>query len=200
MEYSTDKKVSNETADRIKFRVRTLVLLSSVSLAIVFSASFYFALLSNSTAIAKQIPELADVSDKMKGLLTLNVMIFAVVVIASFYLLSRIVTSRIFREIDEFDEVLLNIASNKLPERDAIEPGGAFEELGVSIKNVIGTLRDKEIRELEVLRKVQRDLQSTGPAFKELQKIINYKRDFLGLAGKGPKEEKRPEEVVQETN
>lgn len=190
MESTLNKNVSNYSAERIKFQVRALVLLSSLSLAIVFAASFYFALLSNSTAIAKQVPELADVSNRMKGLLTTNIIVFAIVITVSFYLLSRIITSRMFKELDDFNEVLRSLASNRLAERDAIKPRGSFEELGISLSNAIGSLRDKEIKELELLRKMKEKGKESTAENAELEEIIENKRKFLGISSNDSKKEK----------
>ena len=181
MDHGISNDISESSVERIKFRVKMLVLLSSISLAIVFYFSFYFALVSNNTAIARQIPELADVGEKMKGLLMLNTVAFAVVVIASFYILSSLVTSRTFKELTTLQEALKSIAKMRVPERDAVDVSGVFYELNMATKDTISTLRDKELKELDSLIKLQK---LTGEGSREsniIKELIVSKRAFLGL-------------------
>jgi len=201
MDYGITNDIARNSAERIKLRIKMLVLLSAISLAIVFYFSFYFALVSNTTAIARQIPELADVGEKMKGLLMLNTVAFAIVVIASFYILSSLVTSRTFKELTIIQESLNSISNMKVPERDSVNVSGAFYELNLAAKEAISTLRDKELKELDSLIKLQKSMDNKSIDSSLLGELISSKRAFLGLDKKeNEKDSTNRKEVVKSSS
>jgi len=201
MDYGVTNDIAETFVERIKFRVKMLVLLSAISLAIVFYFSFYFALVSNATAIARQIPELADVGEKMKGLLMLNTVAFAIVIIASFYILSSLVTSRTFKELTIVQESLKSISNLKVPERDSVNVSGAFYELNLATKEAISTLRDKELKELDSLIKLQKSIDNKSIDSGLLKELISSKRAFLGLDKReNEKDSTNKKEVVKSSS
>jgi len=177
-------KISSFSADRIKQKVRILVLISTLSVALVFGLSFYFALLSNSTAVAKKVPELMYVADKMKSLLIINTIIFTAIIVASFYYLSHLLTLKVFRELDSVQDALFSISQKKLPDQNIIKDNGTFSELKLALKNAIYSIREKELKELEFLRKLsKRPLEENSENIdKELKEIISEKRKLLALS------------------
>jgi len=176
--------IASAAADRIKQRMKLLVLASTISVGLVFGLSFYFALLANSTAVARKVPELVYVTDKMKSLLMTNTLIFVAIIVASFYYLSRLVTSRIFGELNDVGDALLSISRKKLPNQSIISEGGPFSELKLALKNAIYSIREKELKELEFLRSLsKKPLYMESEALEsELKRIIGEKRKLLGLS------------------
>ena len=95
-----NERSQNETRSRRLDRARRqepnefLILAGMLTVALIFGISFYFALLSNQSALARQFPELEEVAVKLRSILMLNTAVFAAIIIASFVLLASIVTSR----------------------------------------------------------------------------------------------------------
>jgi len=89
-------RYSDEMTSGIRMRSGLMVLLSSGAVALAFGVSFYFALLSSQTAVATQFPELAPIVTKLKSILVVNTVGFICVIIASFWILSRMITTKMF--------------------------------------------------------------------------------------------------------
>ena len=125
MSYSENKLSGVDLTDSmtgsLRWRIKLLVLASTIVVALAFGISFYYALVSNEAAIAKQIPELEVVVKKLKSLLIVNTVGFAAVIIASFFALSAIVTSRMFRPLGFIQKDLMTIADGGLPRKSEEE-------------------------------------------------------------------------------
>jgi hypothetical protein len=144
---------SSDMAAGIRFRTGLLVLLASASVALAFGLSFYFALVSNQTAVARQFPELASIVERLKSLLVVNTFGFVAIVIASFWVLSRLVSARIFIPLGSIMKEMRQASENRLPQSHERPSGGAFGDFSRQWGIVLSTIRENEEREIELLKK-----------------------------------------------
>jgi hypothetical protein len=138
-------------AGGVKTRVRWLFVAGMVAVALVYGLSFYFALLSNQSALARQVPELESVAAKLKSVLVVNTLIFVAIIIASFVALGSVVTSRLFQPLAGLHRDLLGLAGPKLPRAAENRDRGAFSILGDDLAAALSALRERERREIEEL-------------------------------------------------
>jgi len=186
MSISTDEIIgktnTEEILGRIKNRLRILTLASTLVVALAFGLSFYFALISNETAVARHVPELEVVATKLKNILVINTVAFVGVIIASFYFLSVLLTSKMFRPLGTLQRNLSTIAEGKLPKEFTKFEGGPFASLEDALHSALSTLHNKERKEIEELQKCS-EMISRLPAHTEaraqLEEVLKNKQDFL---------------------
>ncbi|HUV35631.1 MAG TPA: hypothetical protein VMX58_01685 [Patescibacteria group bacterium] len=183
---------SDELSSGLKRRIIVLIVTSTMVVALTFGLSFYFALISNETAVAKQMPELESLAGTLKRILLINTLAFAAVIIASLYALSSLITARMFHPLESMMRDLLSIGKGTLPrQREPIrkEPFAGFEEL---FETVLATLQDREEREIEEIRQCISILSNENDASGEagieeikrsLVKMLQEKGSFLGVNG-----------------
>ncbi len=159
----------------IRSRLAFLILASSIAVALVFGLTFYFALLSNESAVARQIPELGQVASKMGSMLIMNTLVFVGVIIASFYVLARIVTVRLFRPLGEFRGVLLTMAAGKHPRAGDFGDAGAFGDLSDALRSAASRVADRDRDESAALTKLADELarsSSTAAAAAAIRDLL----------------------------
>ncbi|UCD18951.1 MAG: hypothetical protein JSU64_05865 [candidate division WOR-3 bacterium] len=177
--------LAEDLADGVKRRIKILVLASTIAVALAFGCSFYFALLSNQTAIVQKMPELEAVVGKLKSMLVFNTFGFAAVIIASFMLLSAIISGKLFRPVSDVYHDLASIEKGTLPATESGDPSeGPFSALQQTCSAVVMQLRQKESNELERLNRCM-DLLDAPSATDELRQvlteIIREKKQLIGL-------------------
>ncbi len=176
---------SDEMTAGVRARSGLLVLLSSSAVALAFGISFYFALVSSGTAIATQFPELAPVVSKLKSILVVNTFGFVSIIILSFWVLSRLVTSKMFVSLGIVMSGLRKAAENRYPEQTFSGGGGPFGEFESLWSTVVSETREREKREIEVL---ERSLPSlSGPDASEardsISRLIEEKKRRIVIGG-----------------
>lgn len=193
----SDRRTVAKSADAIargvKIRVRILMLAGMLAVALVFGVSFYFALLSNQSALARQVPELEEVAAKLKSLLVLNTAVFAVIIIASFILLASVVTSRVFQPLAALHRDFVAIADGKLPRRGDSSGSHAFADLEAAWNAALARIHEYECAEIKDLADCSGALSrgaAPGETAKKLQEILGRKRAFIGAAASGAPDEK----------
>ena len=191
--------VQNSTenlAGAVKNRIRVILVAGMLAVALTFGLSFYFAVVSNTTAVARQVPELEAVVSKLKTLLVVNTFVFALIIIASFFVLSMLLTSRLFRPLGNLQEGLMAISKGTLPQEIETASDSPLSSLQVTLKEAIDRLREKESREIEELSKcIENGSEVECRALISL--ILQEKNAFLGIGGKeesdtGPHESTDP--------
>ena len=161
---------SDEMTSGIRMRSGLLVLLSSGAVALAFGVSFYFALVSSQTAVATQFPELAPIVTKLKSILVVNTVGFVGIIIASFWVLSRLLTSKMFVSLGIVMSGLRKAAENRYPEADLSSETGPFGEFESTWNTVVQETRAREKNEIEVLEKSLVSL--SGPGAEETRAVI----------------------------
>lgn len=171
-----------QLANAVKNRIRAVILTSMLAVALTFGLSFYFALVSNTAAVARQVPELEAAVSKLKSLLIFNTFVFVLIIIASFYVLSLLITSRLFRPLGNVQEGLLAITKGTLPRKIDIASDSPFSNIEATLKEVIDILQEKESREIEKLSQyiAKADI-SEGELKASISKVLKEKNAFLGL-------------------
>lgn len=176
----------------IRYRFGALVLASAVAVALVFGCTFYFALLANESAVARQIPELGQVAAQMKNLLLLNTIVFAGIIVASFYALSVLIAARAFRPLGDLYEDLRAIAVGSPASRREARPAGAFAELESAFRAAAERLAEKERAESAELAAIADNLSEISAATGAAAKIRDLIARRSGPAS-APKESLPPE-------
>ena len=161
-------------ANRIKNRVRLLILFSTLTVALAFGFSFYFGLISGTSAITRQIPELEPITGKLQSLLMVNTLGFIVIIIGSFYILAQLVTARMFSPVARVNKKIREISEKGIPENDGEIESGPFEELESSCARLVTSLRSRDEKEIGVLKKqlemmrAGADIGQLGPGIEEM--------------------------------
>jgi hypothetical protein len=188
-----DRRTGADAADSlargIKNRIRYLILAGTLTVAFIFGISFYFALLSNQSAVARQFPELEEVAAKLKGILMVNTIAITLIIIASFLLLASIVTSRIFQPLGLLHRDLLAMAGGKLPRHDESRESGAFSALESAWSAALHSIHEKEIKEIKEIADCAASLSGGGRATEVAKKLLELserKRAFVGAADPHP--------------
>lgn len=181
----TGHGLSEDISSRVRKRVKALVLASTLTVALTFGLSFYFALISNESAIARQVPELEAVVSRLKSLLIINTFTFAAVIIASLYVLSLLVTTRMFRPLGSVTKDLLTLGEGRLPAGKEMENDGALSGLEASFDGAVSALNGKEKKELKELEDCLEILSDSSDyacslVSRKLQEVIKSKNIFLG--------------------
>ena len=159
---STRLQIDMDIAGKIKKRIRLLVLCSALTVALAFGMSFYFALVYNSSAVSSQFPELLPIVSKLKNLLIINTFVFSLIIIGSFYLLSVLVTKRIFQPVESIHKNIILLSQDKLPEIDEMEDHVIFSSLQNAFAFMVKSLRDRDIDERNRLFKSLESISTTG--------------------------------------
>ena len=209
MSYSDNKlsgvSLTDAMTGNLKWRLRLLILASTLVVALAFGISFYYALVSNEAAIAQQIPELEAVVGKLKSLLIVNTIGFTIVVIASFFVLSALVTSRMFRPLGFIQKDLMEIADGGLPRKSVEEEEGPFGSMSSTFAGAVYALRERELQEIEELKtcgKLLSSMPGTDEIQKKIEKMINQKGILLGRSapadGEGEASEGESDELFMQ--
>jgi hypothetical protein len=180
----------------IRIRVGYLVLAGMITVTLIFGISFYFALLSNQSAVARQFPELEDVAAKLKNILLINTFAITAIIILSFFLLASIVTARTFQPLGFLHRDLLSMAGGKLPRRGENREYGAFSALETAWSAALASIREKELREIKELADCAAALsrnRSSDEIAAKLHELSERKRTFVGT------DELHPEQIAKET-
>jgi len=170
---------SSDIVSGIRFRTGLLVLVSSGAVALTFGISFYFALVSGETAVTGQFPELAPIVSKLKSLLVVNTAGFMAVVIASFWLLSRLVTTRMFRSLGTVMSGLRKAVEDRYPESAEPDGSGPFGDFETSWTSAVSEIRAREAREIGVLEK-SLQFVSDADSKASIEKMIEGKKRRIG--------------------
>jgi methyl-accepting chemotaxis protein len=183
----TDSRIGSSAADSlargVKNRVRFLILAGMVIVALVFGLTFYFALLENQTALARQVPELEVVAAKLKSILVMNTLSFIAIIIASFFALSSIIVSRTFQPLAILHRNLLSIAEGRLPRSFEATGDGQFSALDDAFKAAVSTLYDRERKEVELLYRCAETLDrntAVKETANELKQLAARKSTYIG--------------------
>jgi len=180
---------ADSLARGVKNRIRYLILAGMLTVALIFGISFYFALLSNQSAVARQFPELEEVAAKLKGILMVNTIAITAIIIGSFLLLSSIVTTRIFHPLALLHRDLLDLAGGKLPRRGESRENGAFSAIESAWNAALSRIHEKEMKEIKELADCAASLSrgdSPGRIAEKLHEIAERKKAFDGAADLHP--------------
>ena len=137
------------------------------------------------------MPELAAVAAKFKSLLIMNTLVFGAIIVASFYVLSILVTERMFSSLGTLQKDLAAFAAGTLPRAREIHEAGPFSALGASCAAAAESVARRERAELEDLKRCAAALAPIGAARDvagALENIIKGKKAFLGLCENPPAE------------
>lgn len=197
-------QISSEALSRgLKRRIIVLIVTSTLVVALTFGLSFYFALVSNETAVAQQMPELESLAGTLKRILLINTLAFAAVIIASLYALSSLITARMFRPLESMMNDLLSIGTGSLPvQRDHVreEPFAGFNEMFGTVLTVLQEREEREIGEIRQCISILSDQKdaSSEAGIEEIKrtlgKILQEKGSFLGVGSENdPGEESAAE-------
>ena len=159
---STRLQIDMDIAGKIKKRIKLLVFCSALTVALAFGMSFYFALVYNASAVSSQFPELLPIVSKLKNLLIVNTFVFSLIIIGSFYLLSVLVTKRIFQPLESIHKDVILLSKNKLPEVDEIEDQMIFSSLHNAFAFMVENLRNRDIDERNRLYKSLESISAAG--------------------------------------
>lgn len=161
-EHTRKSWITDDLANGVKGRIRLLILAGTLAVAIVFGLSFHFALLSNESAIARQMPELAEVAGKLRTMLMVNTLGFVGVIIASFYLLTSILTTRMFHPIGTVYRSLVDLGHGKMPVGTGEPADGPFSGLQKACGDAVGDLRTGLEKDIERLGECLSHMERPG--------------------------------------
>ncbi len=184
---------SEELSRGLKRRIIVLIVTSMMVVALTFGLSFYFALVSNETAVAKQMPELESLVGTLKRILFINTFAFVAVIIASLYALTSLVTTRMFRPLESIMTDLLTIRKGTLPiHRKPVreEPFAGFDEMFGSVLSVLQEREQKEIDEIRQCISILSNEPDVERIKCMLRTMLQEKGDFIGSSVDGIQEEK----------
>jgi hypothetical protein len=173
----------DDLARGVKGRIRWLFLAGMVAVALVFGLTFYFALISNQSALARQVPELEAVAEKLKSVLVVNTLIFVAIIVASFVALGTVITSRLFEPLALLHRDLAGMAEAKFLRVSEERERGPFSVLDEALRAAVSALRDRERKEIEELLRLA-DTLSRNPQSQEtartLRDLAAGKAAFIG--------------------
>ena len=187
--------VADSLAASVKNRVRCLLLTGMVVVALVFGCSFYFALISNQSALARQIPELETVAAKLKSILIMNTLVFVAIIIASFYALSNLITARMFQPLASLHKNLLMMGEGKLPRSFEALGRGPFSPLDEALRGAVSGICDRERKEMEEISRCAEAIErkaATPETVRELRALSARKGALIGMV-EPPKDKKGKE-------
>jgi hypothetical protein len=154
---------SNDITSGIRSRTGMILILSCSTIALAFGLSFHFSLVSGQTSILRQFPELLPVVEKLRGLLILNTFGFAAIIIASYWVLARLITSRMFNPLGDLLEGMKKVTRNRYPSISGMVETGPFGDLGNAYNNMLDGLRDRELEEIKDLESCIENLEKKNP-------------------------------------
>ncbi|MBN1164337.1 MAG: hypothetical protein JXB45_07145 [Candidatus Krumholzibacteriota bacterium] len=172
--------LTREMARTLRNRIRGLILFSSLTVALAFGLSFYYALVSSKSAISSQFPELAFLVNQLKSALVMNTFGFAAVIIISFYVLTLLITTRIFRPLGHIQKGIIDLAGNRIPDLPPEPESGPFSDFEASYRNLVSVLADRDRRDTETLSGCLEKL-SAVPGFKEVKQSLEELRETRQL-------------------
>ena len=182
---------SNDMTSGVRMRSGLILLLSSGAVAFAFGMSFYFALVSSETAVATQFPELAPIVTKLKSMLVVNTIGFVGIIIASFWVLSRLITSKMFAPLGIVMIGLRKASENRYPETPETRESGPFGEFEARWNTVVHETREREKHEIASLEKILVAL--SGPGADEerasIEKMILEKKRRICMDSAGREDE-----------
>ena len=163
-------------AKALRKRLRMLVFFSTMTVALAFGVSFYFGLVSGGSSITGQFPELESIVVKMKNLLLMNTLGFVAVIIASFYLLARLVLNRIFLPLAAIERKMTDFNdSGRLPE-GCCDNSGPFGSLSESFGSFVTRLEAEAEEEAVILDKALSALPETGDGISEQLAMLSRRK------------------------
>ncbi len=180
---STIQELTENIAGKIKMQIRVLLLVSTLVVALAFGLSFYFSLISSEAAMVKQIPELEAVSGKMKSMLLVNTFAVILIIAASLYILSILITAKLFRPVGVAQRGLISLARGSFPRLSETGTGhGPFACFNKNMMQAVEKIKDKESSEIDELKKCltllsRKEFMEMG---KKLEKLIREKETYLG--------------------
>jgi len=172
-----------DLSGKLKKQIRVLVFSTAIAVAIAFGASFYYGLISNSSAVSMQFPELLPIVSKMKNILFLNTFLFSLIIIASFYLLSILVTKRLFQPLDTIHKKMLILSKGKMPALDKPEGDELFASMQRAFSHLTEKLRERDIAEQGKLQKALESISSgktTDESIMIIKSLIEEKKQYVG--------------------
>lgn len=169
-----------EHSKMIKSRIRILVSLACLAVALVFGLSYYFGLIATESAITANVPELEDLVGPFKSALLVNTIIFACIIIASFFALTVLITERMFKPLTSLQEDMDLLAKGRMPKCDSEMGHGPFSSLEISFRSACKRIESdasKLIADLEDARELAGTNDKCAGKLNEI--VDNYKR-FIG--------------------
>jgi hypothetical protein len=182
----TAQELTEKISGQIKLKIRVLLLASTLIVAIAFGLSFYYSLISSEVAIVKQIPELETVTEKMKSMLIINTFAVILIIVASLYILSILVTTNMFRPVGLAQKGLISLANNTFPHVGEFGSGqGPFADFNKNLAEAVENIREKQSSEIEELKQCMTLLSANDnrEAGRKLEKLIQEKSNYLGNHG-----------------
>jgi methyl-accepting chemotaxis protein len=174
---------SEAISREIRNRVRVLVLASMLTVALAFGLTFYFALIASESAVARQVPELEGVAAQLKSLLIMNTLVFVAIIIASFFVLSSLITARMFHPLALLHKDLLAMADGALARSQKMDDRGPFAALDEDLSAAVSSLREREKKEIEELSRIAEAVSGVGgPPYvvQKLEEMAARKRASIG--------------------
>jgi len=165
-----------DLSGKLKKQIRVLVFSTAIAVAIAFGAS-------NSSAVSMQFPELLPIVSKMKNILFLNTFLFSLIIIASFYLLSILVTKRLFQPLDTIHKKMLILSKGKMPALDKPEGDELFASMQRAFSHLTEKLRERDIAEQGKLQKALESISSgktTDESIMIIKSLIEEKKQYVG--------------------
>jgi methyl-accepting chemotaxis protein len=165
---------------RIKTRIRILVFVSCLTVALVFGLSYYFGLIATETAITSKVPELEGLAGKFKSTLLVNTVIFAGVIIASFFALAYLLTERMFKPLHSLQADIELLARGTVPGRSSDPDHGLFGTLVISFESACERIEKHSRSLIEDLEKAVELDCTKGECAAKLNEIIEKSKQFIG--------------------
>jgi hypothetical protein len=175
---------SSEFARGLKRRIIILLLSSTLVVALMFGLTFYFALLSNETAVVNRMPELESVVSTMKRILLINTFAVAGILVVSLYVLSVLITNRTFQPLESIMRDFSAIGGGTLPDRRSVdreEPFAGFDEMFSRVLSALHEREGKEIEDIQRCLAIVEESEDGRHVRSVLEKMLREKNDFLGV-------------------
>lgn len=157
-----------------------LVFLACLAVALVFGLSYYFGLIATESAITSKVPELEGLVGKFKSTLLVNTLIFAGVIVASFFALSMLLTERMFKPLASLHTDIDLLAKGQLPGCGSDQEHGPFGSLETSFRSAIKRI---ESHTRGLIADLEKTLEITGmnsECAAKLHELIDKNKQFLG--------------------
>jgi methyl-accepting chemotaxis protein len=185
--------VTDSTVSGLRKRILIVIALSTLVVAAAFGISFYFAFISSGSAIARQIPQLTPVVEKLKSQLLINTFGLVIIIVASVFFLNRLIVNRIFSNLGRVGSGMHEISEGILPERGGIDPEEGFNSVVSSYNTMLSGLRRKEAREIDKLEECLRISGPSGSADleKAISELIVRKKGSLNSELRNKREEEK---------
>ena len=181
-----------EYSKKVRARVRILVLTSSIAVALLFGLSFYFSLVSAESALASRVPELAELGERFKSTLMINTIVFAVIIIASFFVLGSLITDRFFKPLEGIERGLSTLSSGALPPVIRDSAGGPFASLISSYRAARARIEERERGEISTLEECLKQIGQGIDVTADLRTLIEQKKEFSGRTESANAEKSKP--------